>query len=96
MNNMTGSVENIWQDEELKYEKCGYEFFNYDQKNDSAYLDVVDLFCIKDKSKLTLGGAWTTNRLEEINICLAPCIDTEFIKCAQEDEAKDYLSRVDF
>ena len=44
--------------EPLEIVRCKYEHFNYPRKNESAYGDVSNLWCIKDKSKMKLGGAW--------------------------------------
>eukprot|EP00347_Sterkiella_histriomuscorum_P017758 403348109 len=84
-------------DEDVEIVKCGYENFNYPRKNESAYQDVSILFCIKDKSFLRLGGAWTTNRLEQINICLQPCENTTTSKnCASKKQQDEFFSMVDF
>eukprot|EP00347_Sterkiella_histriomuscorum_P018613 403344852 len=73
--------------------RCGDENFIYDKKNESAYADVRELQCIEDKAQMNLGGAWTTKRLEMINICLAPCTNSSANsnKCGSTQQIKDYL-----
>eukprot|EP00347_Sterkiella_histriomuscorum_P008160 403346153 len=84
--------------ENLKMTTCGDENFNYDKKNESAYADVRGLQCIEDKTKMNLGGAWTTNRLEMINICLAACTNSSANgnKCGSSAQIKEYFKLEDF
>eukprot|EP00347_Sterkiella_histriomuscorum_P011719 403371372 len=91
-NEISGQFEEV-----VEIVKCGYSNFNYPRKNESAYQDVTNLLCIKDKSFLRLGGAWTTNRLEELNICLQPCENTTTSKnCASQKQQDEFFRMVDF
>ncbi|CDW84854.1 UNKNOWN [Stylonychia lemnae] len=97
-NETTGLLEAKMVYEPLELVRCGLQHFNYEKKNESAYEDVANLLCIKEKKYLSLGGAWTTNRLEEIQIVMKPCenkTDSKTI-CASQSEILKYFSTVDF
>ncbi|CDW90070.1 UNKNOWN [Stylonychia lemnae] len=91
-------LDELMVTEQLDLVRCKNQYFNYPGKNESAYADVYNLLCIKDKSKMTLGGAWTTNRLEELDICLAPCQNQtgSNVTCAPQKDIESYFSTVDF
>eukprot|EP00347_Sterkiella_histriomuscorum_P011755 403371224 len=67
-NESSGIIDEQFSFKDLDLIKCGYENFNYERKNESAYQDVVSLMCIENKDDLVLGGAWTTNRFERIDV----------------------------
>ncbi|CDW74282.1 UNKNOWN [Stylonychia lemnae] len=89
-------LDNKFENQQLELIKCKDLYFNYPRKNESAYLDVADLLCIKDKSMLKLGGAWTTKRLQEIDICLAPCENSTAnnFSCAPQTEIETYFKDI--
>ncbi|CDW89641.1 UNKNOWN [Stylonychia lemnae] len=93
-NKTTGLLEVKMAYEPLELVRCGQEYFNYENKNESAYDDVANLLCIKEKKYLSLGGAWTTNRLEEIQIVMKPCENKTSSKtiCASESQILEYFS----
>eukprot|EP00347_Sterkiella_histriomuscorum_P006291 403353331 len=96
-NEVSGQFDQIFTTQDVELVKCKYSDFNYPRKNESAYQDVSILLCIKDKSFLRIGGAWTTNRLEYLDICLQPCQNTTTSKkCASKKQQDEFFSMVDF
>eukprot|EP00347_Sterkiella_histriomuscorum_P003431 403364318 len=87
-----------FQYKDLELVKCKDQYFNYRGKNDSTYQSIYNFLCIKDKSQLQIGGAWTTNRLEEIDVQLIPCSNatTSKVVCATPKQQEAYFNNVDF
>eukprot|EP00347_Sterkiella_histriomuscorum_P017277 403350001 len=97
-NESSGIIDEQFSFKDLDLIKCGYENFNYERKNESAYQDVVSLMCIENKDDLVLGGAWTTNRFERIDVCLSPCQNStgNSNSCQPQSQIEDFFKTVDF
>eukprot|EP00347_Sterkiella_histriomuscorum_P007363 403349230 len=89
---------NNWFNRDLELIKCQDKYFQYSRKDDSVYKDIFDFFCIKDKSTLRLGGTWTANRFEYLEVLLIPCRNTTTnnVVCATQQQQVDYFNEVDF
>ncbi|CDW89571.1 UNKNOWN [Stylonychia lemnae] len=95
-NETSGGTYNVLHNTDLEIVKCGLEHLNYKNKNESALLDTENLYCIKDKSKLKIGGAFATNKLEQIELLLQPCTNStnSSLVCAPQEEIDSTLFKV--
>eukprot|EP00347_Sterkiella_histriomuscorum_P014903 403359074 len=98
LNESTGLIDEKFVNKDLELIKCQDKYFQYSRQNDSVYKDIFDFFCIKDKSSFTLGGTWTTSRLEYLEVLLIPCRNStsSSVVCASQQQQVDYFNEVDF
>jgi len=89
-------IDDIINRTNVEIVKCGDKFLNYPGKNESVLLEIMKLYCIKDKSWLKIGGSFATNRLESMELLVQPCMNTSQSSaiCAPQSEIDEFLFKV--
>eukprot|EP00347_Sterkiella_histriomuscorum_P015176 403358029 len=93
-NKTSGVISTSLIEQELEIVKCGENYFNYRDKNNTNYQDIRNLYCIKNKTILQIGGMKMSNRSEQIQLALVSCQDSTNQVCATESEISNYVKNV--
>eukprot|EP00347_Sterkiella_histriomuscorum_P015448 403356992 len=102
LNQTTGQIVVQLVPEQLELVQCGQDYFNYEDKVELRFKEVPTFKCIKDKSKMNVGGTFQSSLYQQVRVFLVPCVNntstaniSASIVCKSKEEQKKFFDSVD-
>eukprot|EP00347_Sterkiella_histriomuscorum_P010692 403375291 len=83
---------------------CGFDNYNYPNKEEMKFKEVDTYQCIKDKSQMIIGGTFQSTVFQYLRVFLVPCqnssaavySDGTKLTCKSVEDQRKYFNSVDF